>query len=140
MKPLDLLRANNAWEAAEQFAEAEAGRHSAADLISRVVPNPFNKSREGEQPYLSVYAFGDHIITLPSHVEPRWNQCIKANRLLMWRGFAFLLSAEAKMAELEGNNDMRDDLLTLFEVAMQRVYSLQPDFYAQEPKPELEKV
>jgi hypothetical protein len=58
----------------------------------------------------------------------------------MWRSFGFLLSAEAKMAEMEGNNEMRDDLITLFEVAMQRVYSLQNDFYVQEPKPELEKV
>jgi hypothetical protein len=93
-----------------------------------------------EQPYLSVYVFGDHIITLPSHVVPRWIQFERSNKLLMWRNFAFLLSAEAKMAEVEGNNVMRDDLLTLFEVAMQRVYSLQPDFYAQNPKPELEKV
>jgi hypothetical protein len=90
--------------------------------------------------HLLVYAFGDYVITLPGSVIPRWNLCIKANRLLMWRSFGFLLSAEAKMAEVEGNNVMRDDLLTLFEVAMQRVYSLQPDFYAQEPKPELEKV
>jgi hypothetical protein len=140
MKPLDLLQANNAWEAAEQFAEAEAGRHSSADLISRVVPNPFNKSREGEQPYLLVYVFGDHIITLPESVIPRWNQCITANGLLMWRYFGFLLSAEAKMAEVEGNNVMRDDLITLFEVAMHHVYSMQYDFYAQEPKPKLEKV
>jgi hypothetical protein len=95
---------------------------------------------QGEQPYFLVYVFGDYIITLPSHVEPRWNKFTEANKLLMWRNFGFLLSAEAKMAELEGNNDMRDDLLTLFEVAMQRVYSLQPDFYAQEYESKLEKV
>jgi hypothetical protein len=92
------------------------------------------------EPHLLVYVFGDNIITLPAYVESRWNQCIDANGLLMWRSFGFLLSAEAKMAEIEGNNDMRDDLITLFEVAMQRVYSLQADFYAQEPKSELEKV
>ena len=84
--------------------------------------------------------FDGHVITLPGSVIPRWNQCIEANGLLMWRNFGFLLSAEAKMAEVEGNNEMRDDLITLFEVAMQRVYSLQPDFYAQEYESELEKV
>jgi hypothetical protein len=84
--------------------------------------------------------FDGHVITLPGSVIPRWNQCITANKLLMWRSFGFLLSAEAKMAEMEGNNEMRDDLITLFEVAMQRVYALQPDFYTQNPKPELEKV
>jgi len=88
---------------------------------------------QGEQPYLLVYVFGDHIITLPAHVEPRWSRFEISNNPLMWRCFTFLLSTEAKMAEVEGNNDMRDDLLTLFEVAMQRIYM-------QEPKSELEKV
>jgi hypothetical protein len=45
LETFDLLQADNAWEAAEQFAEAQAGWHSVADLISRVVPNPFNNSR-----------------------------------------------------------------------------------------------
>jgi len=70
--------------------------------------------------------FGDHVIKLPVSVIPRWKQCIEANSLLMWRSFGFLLAAEAKMAEVDGEPNMSDDLKFLFEAAMQRVYQLQP--------------
>lgn len=63
-------------------------------------------------------------IVLPSCVVPRWKKCHQADSLLMWRSFAFLLSAEAKMASTEGNYLMCADLLTLFETAMQHVYRL----------------
>jgi hypothetical protein len=49
-----------------------------------------------------------------------------AQNLLKWRSFAFLLSAEAKMAQVDGMPEMEDDLKFLFEAAMQYVYALQP--------------
>ena len=75
---------------------------------------------------LFVGIFGDHIIRLPSSVIPRWNECMAAQNLLKWRSFAFLLSAEAKMAQVDGMPEMEDDLKFLFEAAMQYVYALQP--------------
>ena len=83
-------------------------------------------------PHLFVGIFGDHIITLPESVIPRWNQCIAAKSLLMWRSFGFLLSAEAKMAEVEGMPVMESDLKFLFEAAMQHVYALQPKYELEE--------
>ena len=79
------------------------------------------------KPPLFVGVFGDHVITLPASVIPRWNQCVAARSLLMWRSFGFLLSAEAKMAQVEGMPDMESDLKFLFEAAMQQVYALQPE-------------
>lgn len=87
---------------------------------------------ERMKPPLFVGVFGDHIITLPGSVIPRWNQCIAAKNLLMWRSFAFLLSAEAKMAQVEGMPAMEDDLKFLFETAMQQVYALQPKYELEE--------
>ena len=56
----------------------------------------------------------------------RWQLAHQHDRLIEWRSFAFLLSAEAKMAEIDGLGELRDDLLTLFDVAIQRMYWLQP--------------
>lgn len=78
------------------------------------------------KPPLSICIFGDQVITIPSYVVPRWNQCMLADSLVMWRSFAFLLSAEAKMSQVEGDKEMESDLKFLFELAMQHVYSLQP--------------
>lgn len=71
--------------------------------------------------------FGDHIIRLPSSVIPKWNECMADKNLLKWRAFAFLLSAEAKMAQVDGMPEMEDDLKFLFDTAMQQVYALQPE-------------
>ncbi len=65
-------------------------------------------------------------IILPASVVPRWQSAIRNERLIEWRALAFLLSAEAKMAQVEKQHEMESDLLALFEVAMQHVYNLQP--------------
>lgn len=66
-------------------------------------------------------------IILPENVVPRWQQALRNDRLTEWRSLAFWLSAEAKLAEIEYQYHTRNDLLTLFEVAMQHVYSAQPE-------------
>lgn len=65
-------------------------------------------------------------IVLPESIVPRWQSAIRNERLIEWRALAFLLSAEAKMAQVEKQHEMESDLLALFEVAMQHVYNLQP--------------
>lgn len=67
------------------------------------------------------------MIVLPDHIVPRWQQALERDRLIEWRSFAFLLSAEAKLAAVNDQYAMSNDLLTLFETAMQHVYRLQPE-------------
>lgn len=75
---------------------------------------------------LSIGIFGDHVIRLPISIIPKWLRCNQSENLLMWRSFAFLISAEAKMAQVESDFEMEDDLKFLFKIAMERVYNLQP--------------
>lgn len=65
-------------------------------------------------------------IILPENVVPRWQQALRNDRLIEWRSLAFWLSAEAKLAEIQDQYHTRNDLLTLFEVAMRFVYDAQP--------------
>ena len=65
-------------------------------------------------------------VILPSNVVERWQQAIDRDELILWRSLAFWMSAEAKLAEVYEQFNVRDDLLTLFDVAMQHVYDLQP--------------
>lgn len=63
---------------------------------------------------------------IPAHIIERWQQALKRDRLIEWRSFAFLFSAEAKLSEVDHKFADRDAFLTLFEVALQHVYRLQP--------------
>ena len=65
-------------------------------------------------------------VLLPENVVPRWQQALRNDRLIEWRALAFLLSAEAKLAHVNDQYAVCNDLLCLFENAMQHVYRLQP--------------
>lgn len=65
-------------------------------------------------------------IVLPESIVPRWQQALRNDRLIEWRALAFLLSAEAKLAAVCDQYAVSNDLLTLFELAMQHVYSYTP--------------
>lgn len=66
------------------------------------------------------------LLDIEKDVIPRWQKAIKADRLIEWRSYAFLLSAEAKLAEIDGAFALRNDLLTLHDVAMQHVFDMYP--------------
>lgn len=65
-------------------------------------------------------------VILPESVVPRWQQALRNDRLIEWRALAFLLSAEAKLAQVNDQYAVERDLVFLFETAMQHVFRLQP--------------
>jgi hypothetical protein len=62
----------------------------------------------------------------PDNILPRWNMAIRNDRMIEWRSFAFLLSAEARLAKVNDQHATSRDLLALHELAMQYVYSFNP--------------
>ena len=66
------------------------------------------------------------MLSIEDDVLPRWQKAIANDRLIEWRSYAFLLSAEAKLAEIENQYALKDDLLTLHFVAMQHVFDMYP--------------
>jgi predicted transcriptional regulator len=64
--------------------------------------------------------------TYPTNIEARWKQAEENNRLVEWRSLAFLLSAEAKMAQIYCQYAVERDLIAKMEEAFKHVYALTP--------------
>ena len=69
-----------------------------------------------------------HPIILPAWLDVigRWQKCLERNDLRTWRSLAFMLSSAASVEKVDGCMESSSNLLSLFEVAMQHVFDMQP--------------